>query len=96
MAEFDPVGWLHEQGFQLDIHTAKMVNALAAEARRRAMEEAAALCRKKKDEFMHKEAEEAFPENVGIGNAFAAKMYSDHAGGAHACATAIERAKGEG
>ena len=39
MAEFDPVGWLHEQGFQLDIHTAKMVNALAAEARRRAMEE---------------------------------------------------------
>ena len=40
MAEFDPVGWLHEQGFQLDIHTAKMVNALAAEARRRAMEEA--------------------------------------------------------
>ena len=45
MAEFDPVGWLHEQGFQLDIHTAKMVNALAAEARRRAMEEAAVIAR---------------------------------------------------
>ena len=105
MAEFDPVEWWNENARRFDHRIEKCgdnsnasdaLRALAAEARRRAMEEAAALCRKKKDEFMHTEAEEAFPENVGIGNAFAAKMYSDHAGGAHACAVAIERAKGEG
>ena len=84
MAEFDPVGWLHEQGFQLDIHTAKMVNALAAEARRRAMEEAAALCRKERDLI----------ENSGAHTRAGTRLNELFA--CEECATAIERAKGEG
>ena len=45
MAEFDPVQWMANRGWTFNDQDAEAFRALAAEARRRAMEEAAVIAR---------------------------------------------------